>query len=704
MGEYWGGQAAPFVFLFFCYNIIMTKAEAKKRLAQLTREVQHHDELYYVLDKPVISDDAYDSLKRQLMALEQQYPDLAWPDSPTKRVGGQALEKFVKVRHVTPMLSIQDAREEKEVEDWGARIKKLLPHQTVSYFAELKMDGLAMSLIYRGGLLWRAATRGDGVVGEDVTENIKTIHTIPLRLKIENLPKNIQTLAEKEIEVRGEVFLDKKSFVHLNKQQALNKEAPFANPRNAAAGSIRQLDPKITAIRRLNFYSYQLMTDLKQTTHREAHQLLAMLGFRKNDYNQPCHSLNEAIVFFRQIKKIRERLPYEIDGIVLTVNSNYQFDELGTTGRAPRGALAVKFPAREGVTKVKDIVVQVGRTGRLTPVAVLEPVKVAGVTISHATLHNADEIKRLGVKIGDTVVVKRAGDVIPDVVSVLDNLRTGHEKSFVMPKKCPICGSPVVRKESEVDYYCSSRKCFETLRHQIRHFASKDAFDINHLGPKIILQLLNAGLIRDEADIFSLTKPDLMSLERFADKSAGNLLEAVEQSKHVTLARFIYALGIRHIGEETAILLAQEIMRQHAQIHSLSDLIVFCRHTPQEFWQNIFTVGPVVGESFYKWFQRGGNINLLKKLEKLGVRLKHETQSGDKKLAGKKFVLTGALNSFSRDAAKAKIRELGGEVSESVSKKTNFVVVGAEPGEKHDQAQKFGVKIIHEKEFLDLIK
>jgi len=682
----------------------MTKAEAKKRLDQLTREIQYHDELYYVFDKPILSDDAYDSLKKQLIALEQQYPDLAWPDSPTKRVGGKALSKFDKVRHATPMLSIQDAREEKEVEDWGARIKKLLPHETVNYFAELKMDGLAMSLIYRGGLLWRAATRGDGVVGEDVTENVKTIHTIPLRLKIENLPQNIQALANKEVEVRGEVFLDEKSFIRLNKQQALNKEAPFANPRNAAAGSVRQLDPKITAARRLNFYGYQLMTDLKQTTHQEVHQLLAILGFRKSEYNQLCHSLNEGITFFRQIKKIRDHLPYEIDGIVLTVNSNHQFDELGTTGRAPRGVLAVKFPAQEGVTKVKDIIVQVGRTGRLTPVAVLDPVKVAGVTISHATLHNADEIKRLGIKIGDMAVIKRAGDVIPDVVSVLTNLRTGHEKSFVMPKKCPICGSPVVRKVGEVDYYCSSRKCFETLRHQIRHFASKDAFDINHLGPKIILQLLNAGLISDEADIFSLIKPDLMSLERFAEKSASNLLTAIETSKQITLARFIYALGIRHVGEETAILLVQEVVRQHVQIHSISDLINFCQHQSKEFWQNIYSVGPVVGESFYKWFSRTDNVNLLKKLEKLGVHLKYEVQSSNKKLAGKKFVLTGSLNSFSRDAAKAKIRELGGDVSEGVSKKTNFVVVGAEPGEKYDQAQKLGVKIIHEKEFLDLIK
>ena len=410
------------------------------------------------------------------------------------------------------------------------------------------------------------------------------------------------------------------------------------------------------------------------------------------------------VKFYQKIKKIREQLLHEIDGIVVMVNQNRQFDELGNTGRTPRGAIAFKFPGQEGVTKVKDIIVQVGRTGRLTPVAVLYPVRVAGVTISHATLHNEDEIKRLGVKIGDTVIIKRAGDVIPDLVSVLVNLRTGHEKFFVMPKKCPICGSPVVRKEGEVDYYCSSRKCFETLRHQIRHFASKDAFDINHLGPKIILQLLNAGLISDEADIFSLTRPDLMSLERFADKSASNLLSAIEQRRQVTLARLIYALGIRHVGEETAILLAQEIIHQHSRVHAISDLIAFCYRQPREFWQNIFTVGPVVGESFYKWFGRTDNINLLKKLEKLGVRLKHEAQSANKKLVGKKFVLTGTLNSFSRDAAKAKIRELGGEVSESVSKKTDFVVVGAEPGEKYEQAQKLGVKIIREKEFLDLIK
>jgi DNA ligase (NAD+) len=682
----------------------MNKVETKQRLMKLTRELQRHDEAYYVFDKPAISDAAYDVLKRELVALEHQYPDLALLDSPTKRIGGAPLDKFMKVKHVIPMLSLQDAMNEHEVTEWSQRAQKLLPREQLHYFAELKMDGLALSLIYRQGNLWRAATRGDGNIGEDVTQNIKTIYTIPLRLKIEQLPNTVRVIAEKEIEVRGEVFMDKKSFQRLNQRQEKNHQPTFANPRNAAAGSVRQLDPKVTAARQLNFYGYQLITDLGQKNHQEVHQLLRSLGFKENNYNHFCHDIDEVISFFEKIKKIREGLPHEIDGVVVTVNQNRQFDELGSTGRTPRGAIAFKFPGQEGVTKVKDIIVQVGRTGRLTPVAVLDPVKVAGVTISHATLHNANEIKRLGVKIGDTVVVKRAGDVIPDVVSVLTNLRTGHEKFFAIPKKCPICGTPVVRKEGEVDYYCPGRKCFETLRHQIRHFASKDAFDINHMGPKIILQLLNAGLISDEADIFSLTKPDLMSLERFADKSASNLLEAIEQSRQVTLARLIYALGIRHIGEETAILLAQEIVHQHAGIHTISDWITFCRHRPKEFWQNIFSVGPVVGESFYQWFQRADSINLLKKLEKSGVRLKYEVQPTNKKLVGKKFVLTGSLDSFSRDVAKAKIRDLGGDVSESVSRKTNFVVVGAEPGEKYDEAQRLGVKIIHEKDFLDLIK
>ena len=681
----------------------MTKAEVKKRIVQLSREIQRHDEFYYVLDTPSISDAAYDALKRELIDLEQRFPGLALPDSPAKRVGGASLEKFTKVRHDIPMLSLQDAMNEEEIYEWGKRTQKLLPNETINYFTELKMDGLAISLIYRQGLLWRASTRGDGTIGEDIIHNIKTIYTIPLRLKIDQLPSAIRVVAQKEIEVRGEVFMDKKSFIHLNQQQIKNNESAFANPRNAAAGSIRQLDPKITAARKLNFYGYQIITDLKQITHQETHQFLKLLGFKENNYNHLCHNIEEVIRFYQKIEKARERLPCEIDGIVVTINQNRQFDELGATGRTPRGAIAFKFPGQEGVTKVKDIIVQVGRTGRLTPVAVLEPAKVAGVTISRATLHNEDEIERLGVKIGDTVIIKRAGDVIPDIVSVLVSLRTGREKSFIMPKKCPICGSLVARQRGEVDYYCSSRKCFETLRHQIRHFASKDAFDINHLGPKIILQLLNAGLIRDESDIFSLTKPDLMSLERFAEKSATNLLGAIEQSRQVTLARLIYALGVRHIGEETAILLAQEIIRERAQVRSISDLINFCQRKSKEFWQDIFTVGPVVSKSLYQWFQRSANINLLNKLEKLGVRLKQEAQSANKKFVGKKFVLTGALNSFSRDAAKAKIRELGGDVSESVSKKTNFVVVGVEPGEKYGQAQKLGVKIIHEKEFLDLL-
>jgi len=686
----------------------MTKAEAKKRIEQLSREIQHHDELYYVYDKPVISDAAYDALKRELIVLEQKFPDLVLSDSPTKRVGGKPLEKFEKVKHIIPMLSLQDAMNEEEVWEWGKRIQKLLPQEKINYFAELKMDGLALSLIYRQGLLWRASTRGDGTTGEDITQNIKTIHSIPLRLKIEKLSSLSRVIVQREVEIRGEVFMDKKSFTQLNKKQIKNNEPPFANPRNAAAGSVRQLDPKITASRQLDFYGYQLITDLKQITHQESHQFLKLLGFKENEYNHLCQSLDEAVQFYRQIKKIRQQLPHEIDGVVITVNQNRQFDELGITGRTPRGAIAFKFPGQEGVTKVKDIIVQVGRTGRLTPVAVLEPVKVAGVTISRATLHNADEIRRLGIKIGDTVIVARAGDVIPDIISVLVNLRTGHERAFKMPTKCPICGSKTYRKEEEVDYYCFNPKCFEILRHQIRHFASKNSFDIYHLGPKIINQLLNAGLIRDEADIFTLTKPDLMSLQRFADKSATNLLAAINQSKAVVLPKLLCALGIRHVGEETAQLLAEQVITKFKNQKSkikIEEILKHFQNLSLEELQKTEDIGPVVGQSIYQWFHQTENIQLLKKLEKAGIQIRiPKLQITNYKLQGKTFVLTGTLDSMSRELAKEKIRTLGGDISESVSSKTDFVVVGREPGSKYNEAQKLGVAIIKESEFLKMIK
>lgn len=667
----------------------MHRTEAKKRIEKLRREIQRHDYLYYVLDKPEISDAAYDALKRELIALEKQYPEFITPDSPTQRVGGPPLEKFEKVIHKVPMLSLQDAFNEQEIFDWEERIKKLAPNDKFDYFAELKMDGLAVSLIYKDGIFSQGATRGDGITGEDITQNIKTIKTIPLRLRTEELSKKIP----KEIEIRGEVFMTKKAFEELNKEQKRKGESLFANPRNAAAGSVRQLDPKITASRKLDFYAYQIVTDLGQKTHQESHQLLKILGFKENPHNQYCKNLKEVIIFHEKVSKIRESLPYEIDGVVVTVNNNSLFEKLGIVGRVPRGSIAYKFPGKEATTKVKNIIIQIGRTGKLTPVAILEPVQVGGVTISRATLHNEDEIRRLGVKIGDTVIIQRAGDVIPDVVSVLKNLRTGKEKEFRMPKKCPVCGSAVYKKEGEVDYYCSNKKCFASQRRQIYHFVSKKAFDIEHLGPKIIDRLIDEGLIRDAADIFTLTQGDIEPLERFAEKSAQNLIEAIEGAKKIPLAKFIYALGIRHVGEETAIDLAN-------YFGSLEKI----KKASLEELQNIQDIGPIVGKSIYDWFQKKENIKFLEKLEKYGVKIEAPKMKISKKLVGKTFVLTGELASMTRDEAKEKIRSLGGNVSESVSKKTDFVVVGANPGSKYEKAKQLNIKIIDEKEFLKIVK
>jgi len=687
----------------------LTKEEARKRIDKLRKEIQHHDYLYYVLDSPEISDATYDSLKRELIELEKRFPEFITPDSPSQRIGGPALEKFEKVRHKIPMLSLQDAMNEEEIGDWQERIQKLLaPSERLDYFAELKMDGLAVTLVYKDGIFFKGATRGDGFIGEEITQNLKTIKSIPLRLRIEELEKVLKKkIKAREIEIRGEVFMSKKAFLEVNREQKKRGEIAFANPRNAAAGSVRQLDQKITASRKLDFYGYQIITEIGQKTHQEVHQFLKILGFKENPYNRFCKNLEEVIDFHQQIAKIREKLPYEIDGIVVTVNNDEISKKLGVVGRTPRGSIAYKFPAAEATTKIKNIIIQVGRTGKLTPVALLEPVKVKGVTISRATLHNEDEIKRLDVKIGDTVIVQRAGDVIPDVIGVLKNLRTGKEKKFQMPKKCPICGSKVYRKEGEVDHYCSNKKCFASQRRYLYHFVSKKAFDIEHLGPKVIDQLVNEGLIKDGADIFSLTQNDLEPLERFAEKSAQNLIEAINKAKKIPLSRFIYSLGIRHIGEENAQLLAQQAVTKlkikNEKLKIKEVLKVFQKLSLEEL-QSIPGIGPIVGQSIYDWFHNEKNIKFLEKLEKNGVELEVPKIKFSLKLKGKIFVLTGALKSMTRDEAKEKIRLLGGDVSSSVSKNTDFVVVGEEPGSKYEKAKRFGVKIINENEFLAMLK
>ena len=671
----------------------MTKGEAKKRIEKLKCEINHHRYLYHVLDKTEISDAAQDSLKHELYELEKKFPDLVTPDSPTQRVGGQPLNKFKKVKFAKPMLSLNDVFSDEEVYDWEERNAKLLESRNnLSYYGEIKMDGLAITLIYKNGILVRAATRGDGKVGEDVTQNIKTIEAVPLRLSVDRLPKNAQGKANGEIEVRGEVYMGKKGFAELNIEQKKKGESLFANPRNVSAGSVRQLDSKITASRPLNFFAYDLVTDLGQRTHEESHKFTKLLGFKINEHNKFCKDIKEAVKYHKHIGKIRERFPYWTDGIVINVNSIDIFNKLGVVGKAPRGAIAFKYPAEQATTVVENIEVQVGRTGALTPVAHLKPVQVAGTTVARATLHNEDEIKRLGVKIGDTVIIQKAGDIIPDVVKVLTRMRSGREKSFKFPKECPICGSRVVRREGEVAHYCTNKKCFAQNKERLSHFISKAAFDIEGLGPQIIDQLIEQDLISRPSDIFELKASDLEPLEGFAEKAAVKLTQAIQDSKRITLARFIYALGIRHVGEETAIDLATHFGSiDNIKVASIAKL------------ESVYEIGEVVARSVYDFFQDKENSDLIEKLRKLGVEVMNPKKKFSSKVEGKSFVLTGSLDDLSRDEAKQMIRDAGGKVLGSVSAKTNYVVAGEDPGSKYDKAKKLGVKIITEKELKSIL-
>lgn len=665
----------------------MTKEEVKNRIAKLKKEINHHRYLYHVLDRQEISDAALDSLKHELYKLEQEYPEFLTADSPTQRVGGQPLDKFVKVKHKVPMLSIEDVFNFQELEDWQKRINKLIPRAKFDYFAEVKMDGLAVSLIYEDGVLVQAATRGDGKVGEDVTQNIKTIEAIPLKLRENSKVKDLSG----RIEIRGEIFMTKKVFAKLNKEQKKKGEKVFANPRNAAAGSIRQLDPKITASRQLDFFAFNLITDLGQLTHEKSHELMKNLGIKINSLVSGCKDLEEVENFYNKVNQQRDKLDYWIDGIVVNVNKNDVMKKLGVVGKTKRGMVAYKFPAQQVTTIIEDVKFNVGRTGVLTPLAYLKPVQVAGTTVSHSTLHNIDEIKRLKIKIGDTVILEKAGDIIPKIIKVLPKLRTGKEKKIKIPTRCPMCNSLVIRKKGKVGIYCSSSKCFSIEKENIIHFVSKKGMNIDGLGEKIVEQLMKEGLIHDPSDIFKLKISDLQPLERFAEKSSQNIIDSIEQSKKVDLAKLIFALGIRHVGEETAIDLAQYFGSiDKIKKTSLADL------------QKVPDIGTIVAQSIYDYFQDKKNSQLVDELLNFLEIAKVIKQK--QILAGKAFVLTGALDSMTRDEAKSRIRRLGGDVASSVSKNTDYVVAGDEPGSKFDKAKKLGVEIISEKEFLNIIK
>ncbi len=696
---------------------IKSRREIKERIGRLKKIINHHRYLYHVLDKEEISAEALDSLKKELFELEQKFPEFITPDSPTQRIGGQPLKEFKKTRHETPMLSFNDAFSEEDMGDWLKRAKNylgqsILPQKSL-FYGELKIDGLAVELVYENGIFTSGSTRGDGLIGEDITQNLKTIDAIPLLLLDEktaakNLsalgmnPKNYN-LAPKYLVARGEVFITKKEFERVNTGQEKRGEKSFANPRNMAAGSLRQLDPQITAGRRLNSYQYAIVTDIGQKNHEEEHLLLKALGFKTNPHNKAADSLEKIFQFRNYWEEQRKKLEYEIDGIVVIFNDNELFQQLGVVGKAPRGAIAYKFSPREATTAIEDIKVQVGRTGTLTPVAILKPVEVGGVKISRATLHNFEQIKRLGLKIGDTIVVSRAGDVIPQISRVLKELRTGKEKDFQALARCPIDNAPVIAEG--MIYRCSNPSCGAKNRRYLRHFVSRSAFDIRGLGGKILDRFLDEGLISDAADIFELKEGDIKTLERFGEKSAANIIREIQEHKKIALPRFIYSLGILHVGEETARLLAGRFAIQGAGF-KIRDLLKQAKSLTLEDLQEIPDVGPQVSRSIYNWFRAEKNIKFWEKLERAGIKIISPvipSKTRNLNLLGKTFVLTGTLDSMARDEAKEKIRALGGEISELVSKKTDFVVAGKKPGSKLEKAKNLGVKALGEKEFLQLM-
>lgn len=671
----------------------MTKKEAQDRIEKLKGLINKYRYNRLSLDKPLISEEAEDSLKKELFNLEQEFPDLITPDSPTQRVGGKPLEKFRKVRHSTLMLSLNDAFSKEDTEDWTGRQGRLLKGATKDgFYTELKIDGLAIELIYKNGVFEIGSTRGDGLIGEDITANLKTIEAIPLALSASAL----RSLGEvgRTIVVRGEVFMGKKEFERFNKELKKKEQKIYANPRNLAAGSVRQLDPKITALRKLNSFAYSLVTDLGQKTHEEEHSMLKDFGFQTNPHNKLVKGLDEVQKFHDYWEKNREKLDYEIDGIVVTINDNNVFKKLGIVGKSPRGSIAYKFSSKETTTKLKNIIISVGRTGTLTPIAILEPVGIGGVMVSRATLHNEDEIKRLGIKIGDTVVVGRAGDVIPDVIKVLKELRTGKEKEFHMPKRCPVCGEPVKREEGEAAHRCINKNCPVIKRETIYHFTGRNTMDIDGVGPKIIDSLMDVGLIKDAPDLYFLKKEDLLNLPRFAEKSAENTVKSIQENKNPSLDKFIFALGIRHVGQETAF----DLAKKFGSIKELAD-------SSLETLSKIPNIGEVVAQSVYGWFRSKYNQNLLGKFKKAGVRpKKFRITKAMTKLEGKTFVFTGSMETLIREDAENRVREFGGDVSSTVSKSVDYVVAGSEPGSKYERAKKLGVKTITEKDFLGMLK
>ena len=668
----------------------MDKNAAFKRISNLRNIIEYHNKRYYQQDDPEISDIEYDRLMRELQELEHQYPDYDLASSPTQRVGAAPLAKFVSVAHPSAMLSLGNAFSPEEIIEFDNRIKRLAKVEHIAYVAEPKLDGLAVNLIYENGLFLRGATRGDGVAGEDVTQNIKTISSLPLKMR-----KSDNKTIPSFIEIRGEVYMESKPFQKLNCRRIEDEEEPFANPRNAAAGSLRQLDPKITARRPLNIFLYNVgeAKGISFSRHWEVLQALKSWGFPVNPLIEQAKDIQGCIQYFENIGKQRESLPYEIDGVVLKVNDLSLQADLGAVSRNPRWALACKFPATQETTVIKDIIVQVGRTGALTPVAIMQPVNVGGVIVSRATLHNEDEIVKKDIRIGDTVVIQRAGDVIPEVVKVVTSKRSGMEKEFHMPHQCPECSSEIVRLEGEVAHRCINLSCPAQIKEHIKHFASRGGMDIEGLGEKVSAKLFDAKLIQDPADLYFLIKEKLLELGRNVQQSSQNLIDSLEKSKHPPLDKFIYALGIRHVGERTAKLLA-------ARFGNMENIIA----AKQEDLTTINEIGPEIASSIIKFFHEPKNIEVMEKFIKAGVKpQKKEIAVDSNTLQGKSFVFTGTLANMPRNTAKEIVESLGGSVHSSTTAKTTYVVAGNDPGSKLDKAQSLGITILTENEFLKLI-
>jgi len=661
--------------------------DLKAEIEELRRQIRRHDYLYYVLNQPQITDRQYDKLFAQLRDLESKHPDLITPDSPTQRVSDRPLEGFGTVRHAIAMLSMDNTYNAEELRKFDERVAKGLRGSDYDYVVELKIDGLAISLRYERGRLVTAATRGDGEVGDDVTTNVRTIKAVPLTLLDKEVVPEI-------LEVRGEVYMPTKSFLEMNSRRAESGEALFANPRNAAAGSLKLLDARVTAQRNLSFFAYALgeVSQPLAGEHWQVLQKFKQFGLPVNPHIKRAKDIDEVIKFCLSWAEKKNSLDYQVDGMVIKVNNLRQRDVLGSTGRAPRWCISYKFPAEQAETIVESIDVQVGKSGILTPVANLKPVLLAGTTVKRASLHNFDEIDRLDVREGDTVIIEKAGEIIPQVIEVKKQFRPKHTKPFAKPTMCPNCGRPVKKDQSGVYIRCINPDCHGQLKEKLRYFAGRDQMDIEHLGPAIIEQLIDAGLVKNFADIYKLEKEDLLELERMADKSAQNVIDAIEKSKHQPLWRFIAALGIRHIGTQTAQILADEF-------GSLESLAAADRQS----LESIDQIGPIVGLSVFDYFKDDRNKKVIKELLEAGVNPKHKKEKKSDSLAGKTFVVTGALQNFSRPQVEQIIKKFGGKASSSVSKKTDYVLAGADPGSKLEKARRLAVKVIDEKEFLEMI-